>query len=281
MTTRLPLLIGSAAALALTLAACDNERGVRITSTHTTDNDAKGVLKVIQTLQCPQTVGSLTRKGSASAEGTVCTYVGRKGAEVSLHLVRLDAKGVDPVLADFEAKLSPDLPRAHAEMAGSTTAKATATATSASGGQASVAAPGVNIQAKGDEASVRLPGISIDSDGENASVRIGGLHIDANDSDGAEKGQVSINAQDGEDMVNIQARNDASEVRARAAGPATRATWVLSQSNAEPGGWRAVGYEARGPAGGPIVVATIRTRDSDRSRAFEDAKDLVALNVGE
>ena len=44
---------------------------------------------------------------------------------------------------------------------------------------------------------------------------------------------------------------------------------------------RSVGYEARGPAGGPLVVATIRSKDRDKGSAFEDAKDLVTLNVGE
>ena len=43
---------------------------------------------------------------------------------------------------------------------------------------------------------------------------------------------------------------------------------------------RVVGYEARGPVGGPLVVATVRSRDRNRERAFEDAKDLVALNAG-
>jgi hypothetical protein len=46
-------------------------------------HDAKGVLKVVDALQCPQTMGSLTRKGSARTAATVCTYVGPKGAEVT------------------------------------------------------------------------------------------------------------------------------------------------------------------------------------------------------
>jgi hypothetical protein len=42
-----------------------------------------------------------------------------------------------------------------------------------------------------------------------------------------------------------------------------------------------VGYEARGPVGGPLVVATIRSRDANRDRVMEDARALVRLNVGE
>ena len=68
MTLR-PFLIPTLCAAAA-LAGCGE--GVRISSTRIEDTDAKGVLKVVETLQCPQTMGSLTRQGSASAGGTVC-----------------------------------------------------------------------------------------------------------------------------------------------------------------------------------------------------------------
>ena len=71
MPTR-PLLVPVLCLAALAVAACDGD-SVRISSTHTENSDAKGALKVVKTLQCPQTVGSLTRKGSASAEGSVCS----------------------------------------------------------------------------------------------------------------------------------------------------------------------------------------------------------------
>jgi hypothetical protein len=46
-------------------------------------------------------------------------------------------------------------------------------------------------------------------------------------------------------------------------------------------GWRTVGYEARGPVGGPIVVATVRSKDRAPDRLFDAAKALVTLNVGD
>ena len=95
MSTR-PLLVSALCLAALAVAACDGD-SVRISSTHTENPDAKGPLKVVKTLQCPQTIGSLTRKGSASAEGSVCTYAGPRGSEVSLHLVKLD--GATPAAA--------------------------------------------------------------------------------------------------------------------------------------------------------------------------------------
>ncbi len=66
-----------------------------------------------------------------------------------------------------------------------------------------------------------------------------------------------------------------------AAGEATRVSWILTDNRTSESGWRLVGYEARGPVGGPLVVATVRSRDRNRERAFEDAKDLVALNAGD
>jgi hypothetical protein len=55
----------------------------------------------------------------------------------------------------------------------------------------------------------------------------------------------------------------------------------MTDNRSSESGWRVVGYEARGPVGGPLVVATVRSRDSNRERAFEDARALVALNAGE
>ena len=294
MTLR-PFLIPTVCALA-GLAACGD--GVRISSTRSENNDAKGVLKVVETLQCPQTMGSLTRKGSASEGGTVCTYVGPKGAEVSLHLVPLDGETPADVLKAFEQGLSGDLPRAvdaleaaadAAEAQAATAERAAATAegaadqaaadhAAAAGDRASVRAPGVAVDADDGNATVRLPGVRIETRGDKASVRIGGFHIDADDSNGSARVSGSSGAGDN---VSINARDDAAEIRASAGGEATRTSWILTDNRASDSGWRLVGYEARGPVGGPLVVATVRSRDRNRERAFEDAKDLVALNAGE
>ncbi|HZW15629.1 MAG TPA: methyltransferase type 11 [Brevundimonas sp.] len=280
MLTR-PLLVPVLCLTAMTVAACDGD-SVRISSTHTVDTDAKGALKVVKTLQCPQTMGSLTRKGSASAEGAVCSYAGPRGAEVSLHLVKLNGATAADALKAFEDRLSVALPQAMAQLKASAEDAATAAAAAPGhpappGDRASVRAPGVEIQAQGDDATVRLPGLHIESRGDQASVRIGGFHIDASDGGGT----VDIEGTDGGDNVSIQAHQDAAEIRTSAGGGATRASWILTDNRPSEAGWRLVGYEARGPAGGPIVVATVRARDRDRGGVFEDAKALVALNVGE
>jgi hypothetical protein len=277
MTVRpflIPILCATSA-----LAACDGSNSVRISSTRSVDGGPEGVLKVVETLQCPQTMGSLTRQGSASAAGTVCTYVGPKGAEASLHLVPLDGDTPANILKAFEQRLSGDMPRTVRQLQEpETVAGAEATAGAASADRASVRAPGVAVEAQGDEATVSLPGVRIETRGDKASVRIGGFHIDADDSSGSAR--ISGSGGDGEN-VSINARNDAAEIRTSAGGGATRSSWILTDNRPSERGWRLVGYEARGPVGGPLVVATVRSRDTDRGRAFEDARDLVALNVGE
>lgn len=277
MTLR-SLLIPVLCAAGLT-AACDGD-AVRITSTRTENPDAKGALKVVRTLQCPESMGSLTRKGSASQGGAVCIYAGPRGSEVTLHLVELDGAGPAEALKAFEDRLSAAMPQAVAQLRAAAAGDAAGAADAEiapAGDRATVRAPGVDIRAEGDDATVRLPGLHIESKGDQASVRIGGFHIDA-----AEDGStVDIEGSAEGDNVSVQANQDAAEIRTSAGGGATRASWILTDNRPSEAGWRLVGYEARGPAGGPIVVATIRARDRDRGRVFEDAKDLVTLNVGE
>ena len=285
-----PLFVMICALAALT-AACDGERTIRISSTHTGQDGPHGVLKVVEALQCPQTMGSLTRKGSARDGGTVCTYVGAKGAEVSLHLIRLENASVDSVLQAFQTRLSHEMPltiarlRAAEETAAAEAARADADAAradadaaraeaAAAGEHTTVQMPGVHIETRGDDANVKLPGIDIESRGDRSSVRIGGINIQSSDG----SGRVNIRA--GEDNVSIQSHADSTEVRTSTGGESTRVTWVLNDPEASENGWRLVGYEARGPKGGPIVVATVRSRESERGRAFADARELVALNVG-
>lgn len=270
------------ALLAGLVAACDGDSSVRIT-TSDSGGATSGVLKVVDTLQCPQTFGSLTRKGTAQAEGAMCVYAGPKGSEVALHMVKLDGASVDETLRAFERRLANDLPDAAGRMTAPSPPTPPAAAPSPdtpnvaddSQDRVAVRAPGVNIQTQGDNAQVRLPGLRVEAQGDKAQIRIGGLNIRADDKNAT----VNVTSRNSE-TVDIQAHDGAAQVRTRAPGAATRATYVLTDDRPSVAGWRLVGYEARGPVGGPIVVATVRSKDRERQPVFDDARELVELNVG-
>ena len=249
----LPLLLAAAM-----LAACDGD-GVRIT-TSTSDSGDKGVLRVVDALQCPESQGLLTRKGSAAPGGEICTYGGPRGAEVSLHLVRLDDETPEAVLAAFEQRLSASMPN---------------TANQAAAGAEGDA--GVRIRADDENASVDLPGLKIRAEGDAADIRIGGLRINTSDGgNGAASAQVTA----GGDQVDVQASGNVAAVRTSEGGDSTRATYQLTDDQPSPEGWRMVGYQARGPKGGPIVVATVRSKDRRSDELMDAARQLLTLNVG-
>ncbi len=278
-----PILLMASAA-ALMTSACD-EGGRRTTVTSLSDDG--GPLKVVNTLQCPQTHGPLTRKGGPSADGLSCVYVGPRGAEVTLHLVSLGDDGAAAALQTFETQLSAELPAGQAEMISAPapqesigqdgdTAVHITSKTVDGVEHAEIRMPGVDIRAQGEDAVVRLPGVLIDASGDRAVVRIGGLKINADD--GAPDGSTLETP----DAVNIVSHGDTTVVRTRAPGRSVRASFVLTDDSGERRGlWRVVGYEARGPSGGPIVVATVKAKGSGEDEMFGAARQLVRLNVGD
>lgn len=248
----------------LTLSACDNNSNVRIV---TNDTESGSVLKVIDALQCPNDQGVLTRRGSASDGGQTCTYVGPRGAEVKLHLVNLGEENVADVLRRFQN----EMPTPKAVGVGVQVHTETSTETHE---VASVRMPGVSVDAQGDKASVQLPGMKIEADGDKANIRIGGLVIRADD-----KGS-EIVANDSNGSAVFTANDNGATIQTNSS-KAIRATIMNVSANPGPDGWRVVGYEARGPQGGPIIVATFRSRDRDSDAIIEAAKALVTLNVGD
>lgn len=260
---------------ALLSGGCDGDRSVRISSGGDGETRDSGVLKVVDGLQCPQTQGDLTLRG-ARQEGAVCTYAGPRGAEVTLHLVRLDGATPEAALGRFENELARDVPRA----AGDPEPPAPPRRPSPPGqsqDRVDVDLPGVDVQAEGDSADVRLPGIRIEADGERANVSIAGFQIRADDTDAS----VDIAGGGDGDSVYVRADETGAEVPTREAGEAIRSTYILSGNDETAEGWRTVGYVARGPGGGPMIVAVFRTRETDQDGLFDDAEDLVSLNVGD
>lgn len=246
----------------LTLSACDNNSNVRIVSN---DTETGSVLKVIDALQCPTDQGVLTRRGSATDGGQTCTYAGPRGAEVKLHLVQIGNSNVNDVLRRYQEDLALPTKAANVDVSVETDEHVETT---------QVRMPGLSVDTKGDKASVHLPGMKIEADGDKANIRIGGLVIRADDS-GSE-----IVAEDGDNKAVITADAGGAVVQA-SSSKSIRATMMNVSANPAPDGWRVVGYEARGPNGGPIIIATFRSRDRSSDDIIDAAKALVTLNVGD
>ena len=250
------------------LAACDSDEGVRVARNveirSESTSEAGSALKVISALQCPADQGVLTRIGTASVDGRTCTYSGPRGAEVRLHLVALDNRAPDDILREFQTDLVP---------VDADTRSPVVTAEvneRAEGDTTRIRMPGMSVDAEGERADIRLPGMRIEADGNKANIRIGNLVINADDSGS------TIQAPD----LQIEANDAGARVRV-STNDSTRATLIHAMSEPDANGWRVVGYEARGPAGGPMVVATFRTRDRDEEDIVEAVRELVKLNIGD
>lgn len=245
MTPRLMLLAAGAAALTLT--ACE-----RRAQPHPEAKPGE-VLKTVAKLDCPPEQGKLTLV-SAAKDGRTCEYTA-EGAEVTLRLVALSGMQPKAVLGPIEADLQKLIPPPVKE---EPAPKPTTEAADQKGG---------------DKAEIEFPGLHIKADDDGADIRIGSLSIDA-DEGGAE---VRVGT---ETVVN--ANNEAAEIRTLRGGDAIRASYILASDEPADDGYRVVGYEARGPKTGPLVVAVVKARNKARDEhdLFEDIKDLVKLNVG-
>ncbi|WP_029914859.1 hypothetical protein [Caulobacter sp. UNC358MFTsu5.1] len=238
-------------------------------------------LRAISRLDCPDKQGELTRV-SAAPDGQTCLYSGQN-AEVTLSLVALNGGDAEAALAPIEADLKTLMPAVKAPPP-----------------------PPPGGKARGDSAKISLPGIKIDAHDKGADIKIGGLTINANDDTAEVKVAKNVTIRDGDSTkrvtertsggnsnvsvqstnedegdTEIHATNDGAQIRQRRGGDGVRATLILASDKAV-SGYRVVGYEARGPKGGPLAVAVVKAKGRDGSDhdIFEDMKTLVRHNVG-
>lgn len=241
-------------------------------------------LRAISKLDCPEKQGELSRV-SVAADGQSCTYHGQN-ADVELRLVALNGGDAEAALAPIEADLKTLMP----------TMKTAPPPPPTPGGKPA--------KSRGESARINLPGIHIDAHDKGADIKIGGLTINANDGSAEVKvaknvtlrdgdsqkqitertsgGNVSVKASDDEEGdIDIHANEGGAQIRQRKRGDGVRATLILASDKAT-SGYRVVGYEARGPKGGPLAVATVKAKGRDGSDhdVFEDMKTLVRHNVG-
>lgn len=260
--------IGVTAAAGLVLAACHPARiGER--------RNEKPLL-VSSQLICPESQGELTRSNVAG-DGLSCSYTDSGGTEVQLQLVALNARPPQTVLADLEAQLK-------AQVAIPSTPAAANPTTKPSRAEAAVD-PDPDVDAdeghgndRRERTRIDLPGFHVDTEGDHAQVNLPGMHINADDG----KAEVQINKPGGGSM-SVHADERGAEIRD--GGVSTKnvdATYILATKNGGGEAERSVGYVARGPVGGPLVIARV-TRDAeggDRHDLFRSVRKLVSLNVG-
>lgn len=241
-----------ASAAALMLAACDGNVRIDASSDRA---DAGGDYRALARLDCPEREDQL-RRTAAATDGMSCEYTAGD-AQVTLQLVALDGQSPDARLSALETQLRSLMPVRGAGPAGVVGADADVT---------------MGVEANDEQAHVRLPGLSIDAEGDNAQVRIGGgaVVIDANDSES----RVNIVGDGGSTLVNADEEGAEIRVRADEEGDVRR-SFKLATDEPGPAGWRIVGYEARGPASGPLVVATLRQRSDEDGDIADAADDLV------
>jgi hypothetical protein len=241
-------------------------------------------LRAISKLDCPDKQGELKRV-SVAADGQSCVYGGRN-AEVTLRLVTLNGGDAEAALAPIEADLKTLMPTM----------------------KSPPPPPPPGAKTRGESARINLPGVKIDAHDKGADIKIGGLTINANDgsaevkvsknvtirdggsekrisertSDNGSKSTVSVKSSTADEGdIDIHANDDGAQIRQRKRGDGVRATLILASDKAT-SGYRVVGYEARGPKGGPLAVAIVKAhgRDGSDHDIFEDMKTLVRHNVG-
>ncbi len=211
-------------------------------------------MHAVDRLDCPPTVESLTRTGQAG-DGRSCTYTGPQSEDVTLLLRPLDGQSADMRLAALDAQLKAEAP---AGARGPNHGPGVYIASEGGHDQAHIDLPGFHLNASDDKASIRLPGLTVDADGDNAKVAAGGAR-------GAE----------------VNARNGGAEIRAGGVGAnGADVTYLLASDTPGPSGYRLVGYVAKGPAAGPLVVGEFRVRQHEGHDGGDHGVDrLVDLNV--
>ena len=251
----------SACALALALSGCGQDTTSRPAS------PASVSPKPISQLNCPDRQGRLRRVAQAR-DGQGCDYSDNHGQDVSLRLIAIGNSPAETVLLGVENSLFALMPAA--DMPAIPPAQPKSPEPPHAKAPAPLVLPGIKVKTEHGKTLVQIGGLSIHTDDKDDSVR-----IEASSAAGtmpllhSEQGSVSVNA-----------RADTAVIRMHDRGEGIRRSLIIACENPGPAGFRVVGYEARGPMGGPLVIATIKGKSKHERQVFKDLKALVALNSG-
>ena len=251
-------------------------------------------MKPVARLDCPPTQGPFHRTGAAP-DGRTCDYVTADGAsQVQLRLVSF-AGPAETVLTPVETDLKTLLPEkpevddsatpdenadadddgdkdADTDADSSDAEAAVTTAEAATDADAKVDRPNENV-------NIDLPGLKISTQGQNANIHVGGVNIQANDDN---KGSVHVtHGTPAHGQFSVDADDQGAVIRAKGGGADIRSTLIMASDKAGPNGWRVVGYEARGPHAGPLVIAVVKSKSDDHDEVFGQTKRLVRRVSGD
>jgi len=192
-------------------------------------------LRTLTALDCPDQQGELTRI-DRSPDGKRCDYVSRGGDAVSLKLVALDGRAPGEVMAPTKADLMALVPVDARPVP--------AVARDEPGEHADVDMPFIHVHSRGDHADVKFFGIKVHSDGDYAEVHtnLGLKHTVVH---AGPKGAEVVAEDIGKTNIDM--------------------LYVLASEKRRHGPYAAVGYIAKGPVAGPLVVAEFRARENDRT----------------
>ncbi len=265
MTSAPPLRLVLALAALASLGACHRTHHAWRWADQTWDGAQGPPPTAIAKLNCPDQQGELTRDW-ASDDGRGCSYRNDRGETVSLSLTALDGKTPQVALAPTEATLRDDLPDVAAAPQPPTPSQPPA-APGDSDGQ----------DGGGDHAHVDVPFVHVDADDDHAHVKVFGMTIDADNHN------AKMHSAWGGNSTVIKAGPQGAEIRvAKQGGPGVEMVYLLASDHPGSDGLRTVGYQARGPKGGPLVVAVFKSRaahEHDHGFRDRDIDQLLALNA--
>ena len=250
-------------------------------------------VKTISKLDCPEAQGGLKRL-SVAPDGKSCSY-GGKDVEVTLRLVSFTgdpAEALKPIEAELRALMPPE---PGAQAAPTPPQPAAAPGEPQATSKETVKLPGMTVETETgenvDRAHVRMPGIKIEADGDNAKVEVAGIKIEAKDNENEvritrerwsedEDNQLAVNASGGD--VTVEGGKNSLRIGG-GKKQGFRSTFIKSTDSVS-SAFTGVGYEARGPKSGPLVVAVVKSRSKAQNGKsdsfFRDVGALVRHNVG-
>jgi hypothetical protein len=191
-------------------------------------------LRALARLDCPEREGALERIAQAD-DGLSCAYDNRAGETVRLRLVALNGLSPQEAMGPTKAELQALRP-VHV-------GPVRPLRTDEPGERTDVDLPFFHIHESGDRAEVKIFGIRIHADGDRAEVRT---------NRGLKHTVVHAGPQGAEIVAEDVGRRNASLV------------YVLASDRRSASPYRAVGYIAKGPTTGPLVVAEFRARGGHR-----------------